>query len=48
MQTRIALRNSGLVDPLSVYEYIQYGGFNAVANGTVGAVSGAIVFASIT
>ncbi|KKM81043.1 MAG: NADP-reducing hydrogenase subunit HndC [Candidatus Anoxychlamydiales bacterium] len=32
MQTRIALRNSGLVDPLSVYEYIQYGGFNATAN----------------
>ncbi len=32
MQTRIALRNSGLIDPLSIYEYIKYGGFQAVAN----------------
>jgi NADH:ubiquinone oxidoreductase subunit F (NADH-binding)/(2Fe-2S) ferredoxin/NAD-dependent dihydropyrimidine dehydrogenase PreA subunit len=32
MQTRIALRNSGLIDPLSIYEYINYGGFQALAN----------------
>ncbi|EKE21613.1 MAG: Protein HymB, partial [uncultured bacterium] len=31
MQTRIALRNSGLIDPLSIYEYIKYGGFSSVA-----------------
>ncbi|NGX62888.1 MAG: NADP-reducing hydrogenase subunit HndC [Candidatus Anoxychlamydiales bacterium] len=31
MQTRVALRNSGLVDPLSVYEYITFAGFNALA-----------------
>lgn len=31
-QTRIALRNSGLIDPLSIYEYIKYGGFLSVAN----------------
>jgi len=32
MQTRIALRNSGLIDPLSIYEYIKYGGFQALVN----------------
>lgn len=32
MQTRIALRNSGLVDPLSIFEYIKYGGFHALAS----------------
>lgn len=32
MQTRIALRNSGLIDPLSINEYIKFGGFQAVAN----------------
>ncbi|MBN2480022.1 MAG: 4Fe-4S binding protein [Parachlamydiales bacterium] len=30
-QTRIALRNSGLIDPLSIYEYIKFGGFKSVA-----------------
>jgi len=32
LQTRIALRNSGLIDPLSPYEYILYGGFKALAD----------------
>ncbi|NGX35367.1 MAG: NADP-reducing hydrogenase subunit HndC [Candidatus Anoxychlamydiales bacterium] len=32
MQSRIALRNSGLLDPLSIYEYIKYGGFGALSN----------------
>lgn len=32
LQTRVALRNSGLIDPLSIFEYIKYGGFQAVAN----------------
>lgn len=32
MQTRVALRNSGLIDPLSINEYIKYGGFQALAN----------------
>ncbi len=31
-QSRIALRNSGLVDPLSIYEYINYQGFQGLAN----------------
>jgi len=31
MQTRISLRNSGLIDPLSLYEYIKFGGFGALA-----------------
>ena len=32
MQSRIALRNSGLLDPLSIYEYVKYGGFGALSN----------------
>lgn len=30
-QTRIALRNSGLIDPENIYEYIQFEGFHSIA-----------------
>ncbi|NGX56639.1 MAG: NADP-reducing hydrogenase subunit HndC [Candidatus Anoxychlamydiales bacterium] len=32
MQTRIALRNSGLIEPLDIYEYINHQGFTALFN----------------
>ncbi|MBI5346522.1 MAG: NADH-quinone oxidoreductase subunit NuoF [Chlamydiae bacterium] len=31
VQSRIALRNAGLIDPLNIYEYINYQGFEALA-----------------
>lgn len=31
-QTRLALRNSGVIDPENIDEYIQYGGFEALAS----------------
>lgn len=31
MQTKVALRNSGLIDPLCINEYIKFGGFKAFA-----------------
>jgi NADH:ubiquinone oxidoreductase subunit F (NADH-binding)/(2Fe-2S) ferredoxin len=30
-QSRLALRNSGLIDPENIWEYIRYGGFDAIA-----------------